>query len=120
MASASDIIFTDRYSTEEICTGSYWIDGKLIYRKTLDVGYITGASPKIVPHNIPNIDRIIKIEGFARRDSGYTMMLPHVSTTEVQGINIGGSSTAINIYHNYPEITLYYAYVTISYTKTTD
>ena len=120
MAATTDVVFGDNYSKEEICTGSYWIDGKIIYRKTIEVGYITGSSPKTIQHGIPDIDRIIKLEGFARRDSGYTMMLPHVSTTKVQGINIGGSADYINIYHNYPDITLYYAYVTIYYTKTTE
>ena len=43
MSIADRIYFSDKYSLEEECTGSLWIDGKMIYRKTIDVGYITGT-----------------------------------------------------------------------------
>lgn len=89
----------------------------MIYRKTIDVGYITGTSPKVISHGIIDIDNIIKFEGFAKLDSGYTMNIPHVSTTEVQGVNIGANKTEIRLYHNYDNIDQYYAYVTIYYTK---
>ena len=89
----------------------------MIYRKTIEVGYITGSIPKIISHGITGIDTIIRFEGFAKLDSGYTMNILHVSTTEVQGVNIGANKTEIRLYYNYDSIDQYYTYITIYYTK---
>lgn len=53
------------YSTSEIDTGTKWIDGKKIYKKTVDFGQYPeqSGSPVGVAHGISNLDKVIKMEG---------------------------------------------------------
>lgn len=39
------------------------------------------------------------------------MNIPHVSTTEVKGVNIGVNKKEIRLYHNYNNIDQYYTKV---------
>ena len=45
------------YSTEEVKTGEYWIDGKPIYRKVITITPTT-TDQIVVNHNIANVDKI--------------------------------------------------------------
>lgn len=45
------------YSTQEIDTGTTWIDGRPIYKKTM-VNTLSGAS-NLVPTGVPNLDLMI-------------------------------------------------------------
>lgn len=55
------------YSTDEVFTGKYWIDGKKIYRKVIDttIGNILNAL-----NNIP-FDSIVFIDGRYESNYGY-------------------------------------------------
>lgn len=56
--------FTD-YSTTEQNTGRIWIDGRTIYRKVVNLGSLTNATPKSVAHGISNISTVTGLTGIA-------------------------------------------------------
>jgi hypothetical protein len=49
------------YSTAEQWTGKYWLDGKKIYQKTLNIGALPNNSQITVLHNIINISYIVQL-----------------------------------------------------------
>lgn len=107
------------YSEEEREIG-VWIDGKPLYQKTVDCGYLPNTTEKTVSHSIQNIDKIIKVDSIQiwsnnlyasanyndiNNSSYETMVL--VDLTNVRLATKANSSEK-------------YCYVTIQYTKTTD
>ncbi|MCL1940038.1 MAG: hypothetical protein FWG04_05195 [Desulfovibrionaceae bacterium] len=54
------------FSTAEQWTGGYWIDGKKIYRKVVNLGSGPNVASKSVPHGISSIDHIIYLEATFR------------------------------------------------------
>ena len=63
-ASKISSAFTDYYTTEQN-TGRTWVDGKTIYRKVVNLGSLTNATPKSVGHGISNISTITSLTGIA-------------------------------------------------------
>ncbi len=51
------------YSTSEQATRHKWVDGKIIYQKTIVCVALPNNGEKSFPHGVPNIDNPIKIEG---------------------------------------------------------
>lgn len=106
------------YSTSEQDTGCKWIDGKKIYKKTIDFGALPNATNKAVAHGISNLDRIIKVEqsidnngtGFLEISSG---------NANNNTFNLYGTATAISVTVT-DNRSGCYAYFTLWYTKTTD
>ena len=106
------------YSTTEKDTGFTWIDGKTIYKKTIDCGALPNTTSKSVAHNISDLDTIINIQGVSISEAGRTLPLPMV----------GGSSqynVPMEVYSGNIELTTYAdrttytrTYVTLYYTKT--
>ena len=107
------------YSTEEREIG-VWIDGKPLYQKTIDCGYLPNTTEKTVSHLIQNIDKIINVDSIqiwpnnlyasanyndASNSNYETMVL--VNLTNVRLVTKANSSEK-------------YCYVTVQYTKTTD
>lgn len=107
------------YSQNETDTGKIWIDGKKIYRKVVDCGYLLDNDKKQIKHNIENIDKIIKINGISYQDGGDCMPLPHVYNVEQgQGnITLYANKTDIVII-TYGDRTDVQALITLEYTKT--
>lgn len=112
------------YSTSEVFTGDYWIDGKKIYRKTVDCGALPDTAQKVIAHNISNV-KLIWIDmahSIWKSSSGSANPLPSIGlpTNEFK-YSVAGSADATNIY-----ITTgvnrsnFNAVVTVLYTKTTD
>lgn len=61
------------YSTDEIDTGKKWIDGRTIYKRVCDLGFLPNTTSKVVAHNIINLDLMISIAGiFYHPDNGGT------------------------------------------------
>lgn len=106
------------YSTEEVKTGEYWIDGKPIYRKVFNLT-VSDTNEKLIPHNIENVSNIwlgnksyilsginyIPVNHY--RDSGI-FVWTLVNDTNIR-IKIGATA-----WINKP------TYITLEYTKTTD
>ena len=107
------------YSTDEMIVGK-WIDGKPLYRKTIDCGALPNATTKLIAHNIENIGEIVKISGTATNPSAdLTMVLPHSSTTAGSQVMAACTSTSIQISSSINLTAYSKSYVTIEYTKTT-
>ena len=108
------------YSTSEQDTGCKWIDGKKIYKKTIDFGSLPNNSTKNVAHGINNLGDVIDIRGTAKASWG-TYQLPLVfSGSDVNYItNVSVNATNISM-SNSADRSGFTAYATLWYTKTTD
>ena len=109
------------YSTNEVDTGFTWIDGKHIYKKTIDFGTLPNATIKNVAHGISNLGKVIKIEGTCYRNSdGVTFQIGNCPNPSA------GLPTSITtvVYSDKIEITTgldrtsFKAEITLYYTKT--
>lgn len=98
------------YSTTEKNTGATWIDGKVIYKKTINFGSLPNNGSKSVAHNIIGISRVIKIEPimYSGADS---WVIPY---TAVSGVSVEGTNIKIN---TVADMTSFSSYVTVYYTK---
>jgi hypothetical protein len=115
-----DIVTTQfDYSTDEQWTGRRWIDGKKIYRKTVDCGALPMSGFKEIAHGIINIDRVYRIEGIAYLGD-LAIPFPAVYPNSGQESNIGCDATLTNIRFvvgtNRSNITT--SFVTVFYTCT--
>ena len=106
------------YSYDEVNTGEVWVDGKPIYRKTIDLGSLPNATTKTVSHGISNFGVPINLEGMAitPAGSGYPLngarpnqnTLPIAATVSITDITV---ETSVDRH-------TWTGYVTIWYTKT--
>lgn len=118
---AQNIDFTTlsgNYSTSEVNTGFTWTDGSPIYKKTVSVGPLPNDSQKTVSHNISNMDKCIKIEGWAYESvSTSYISLPFVTLTADNSVYIVVTSSEIRIGTGTNRSTFGTAYITLYYTK---
>ena len=110
------------YSLSEINTGIKWVDGKVIYKKTIDFGTLPNSALKTVPHNISNLGYILKIEGIAKRATdGIFFQIGNALNPDSQSfsvsIHISADSANIGITTGMDRRDMA-AYVTLYYTKT--
>lgn len=114
------------YSTSEKIVGT-WIDGSLIYQKTISFGALPNATTKEVAHGISNLKMYVKAFGVATdgtyamtfnnsQPTGYTT-LESVATALNYGFQFYFDKTKIYVKTGNDRST-YTAYVTIQYTKT--
>lgn len=116
-------ISVENYSTEEKIIGT-WIDGKPLYRKTIDCGSLPIATRKVVPHGISNLKIIADWKGTFYNSSYTQAPIPYI-VTESQTIYVNyhvSIEATINNIILYTGIDRsgYNAYITLDYTKTTD
>lgn len=110
--------FNDDYATAEIDTGTTWIDGKEIYKKTINIAPLPNATNKVVAHNISDLDRVIKLEGYGYRSSDQgTFPLPFVSTNTASAIAVSIAGANVSIVTGQDRSNVTEAYVTLYYTK---
>ena len=105
------------YSTSEIDTGATWIDGKHIYKKTVDLGKLPNAGAKTVNHGV-SFARVIRMEAFALDNNGIATSLPFPGSTGNPAgfIQIALTATAFSIADGIDRSNNT-AYATIWYTK---
>lgn len=111
--------FGGNYSTSEQNTGFTWIDGKTIYKKTIDCGTLPNNTEKTVPHGISNLGRVIKVEGYAYTgvtNVTFPLPFPWITSAGTVGLLIG--ATTINIATGFDRTGFTETYVTLYYTKT--
>lgn len=105
------------YSISEHDTGFTWVDGRKIYKKTINIGTLPNNETISVPHGISNLARIIKIEGNALRPSdGGMFPLPYVSGTEGLSIYVSAGYTELFIGTG-SDRTNMNGYITVYYVK---
>lgn len=109
--------FGGNYSLSEQNTGFTWIDGKQIYKKTINFGALPNSSEKLVNHNISNIDNIIDIEAWAKRtDQNNFFMLTRFGPNNNIGL-AGANRVHVGIYAEGDRSNYNVCYVTLWYTK---
>lgn len=111
----------ESYSTSEVKTADNWIDDKPIYRKVVNFGSLPNATSKNVSHNISNLENMINIKGWTKRDDGTTFPLPYESGTNIsENIALFTNNTNISIYCGTNRTEFSTTYIILEYTKTTD
>lgn len=109
------------YSMNEVNTGGTWIDGKPIYKKSVDFGWLPNNTTKNVNHGISNFGRLVKAEASAGMSGNWTMM-PLVFQGNQSNYNteFQVTSTYIHMSANTDRSSWRDCIVTLWYTKTTD
>ena len=108
----------NKYTTTEVDTGKKWIDGKTIYQKTLAMGGLGLATTIKKPHNISNLDLVIRIQGIAKENSiGATINLPHAADQQPYTVTVYADNTNVNIQTYADQRGYAQSYVTLWYTK---
>lgn len=122
VATLNDIPSTlDIYSTNEIIVGT-WIDGRPIYRKTINVGSASGNFTH--PHGISNLDIIVNSYGNFLQGGTYREPLPkttYANASEGWGAHIDDfTNTTFSLHFGTGIGTATKVFVILEYTKTTD
>ena len=109
------------YSTSEVKTNATWIDGKPIYKKTIDFGALPNNAIKNIDHGVANIAQVVKIEGIISFGSGNWSPIPLVYKGEHSTYNaeFQVSTTQVHCATSQDRSNLS-AIITFYYTKTTD
>ena len=108
----------NKYSTDEINTGKKWINGKTIFQKTFVMGGLGLATTIKKPHNISNLDLVIRIQGIAKENSiGATINLPHAADQQPYTVTVYADNTNVNIQTYADQRGYAQSYVTLWYTK---
>lgn len=107
------------YSTSEVDTKVKWIDGKTIYRKTVNVGAMPNATTTSTNIGASNVSHYIKIEGVAwTSDGNTTIALPFTQTASTSyQISVYISNGDIMITAGDDKSAYTQGYVTVYYTK---
>lgn len=108
-----------KYSNAEQFTGSYWIDGKKIYEKTINIGALPNNNVKTVSHGINQIDRFIDVAGVASSPSA-ALPIPNANPWSLGESIICYPTTGDIIIGSASDKSSYTGYITLRYTKTTD
>jgi hypothetical protein len=104
------------YSTSEINTGTTWINGAPIYKKTVYTGTLPNATTKNVAHGISNLGLVIDIEGCAWDGSSTWLPIPNAgSSSAVIEAYVYSSNIVISTGMDRSGFTT--SYVTLYYTK---
>ena len=106
----------DSYSTNEMETNAKWIDGKTIYKKTINFGALPDATTKSVAHGISNIGYIVKLEGITFNSTRWLPLSLASPATVSTNIMLSADSTNVTIITGIDR-TSDSAYVTLYYTK---
>ena len=109
------------YSTSEQDTGCKWIDGKKIYKKTIDFGALPNASIKNVDHGVANIARVVKIDGIISFGSNTWSNIPLVyqGVDSIYNAEFQVTTTQVHCATSKDRSNLS-AIITFYYTKTID
>lgn len=117
-AAVETVAETMSYSTEEVDTGTTWINGKAIYKKTIDVGALPNNSYTEFQHNIDGIESVVKYEGIAidATTNATTLTIPYAATGDSGAMECWVSRSIILVATD-SDRTGYTGYITIYYTK---
>lgn len=109
----------DNYSLSEADTGATWIDGKKIYKKTVNFGAEPSANQeKTVNANISNLDKVIRLEGIGFDNSGSSMPLPYAKAGTSNNYELSFYQGKVAIEVGSVSVGMTQIYVTLWYTKT--
>ena len=105
------------YSATEQNTGRLWIDGKTIYRKEINLGYLPNAVPGSIAHGISNLSTVVSLWGFATNGTVFLPLPLARYNNFASQIGLYADTTNIVVEPG-NDRTAYTGYVIIEYTKT--
>ena len=106
------------YSLDEQIVGT-WIDGKPIYQKTIDCGYLPAKASKTVSIGVSGIDNVVSYEAICRDSTNNIfIILPFAHVDNNYSILMRVQSNNIFLYTETPDYSTYYTIATVQYTKT--
>lgn len=114
-----EVTSPESYSLSEIETDATWIDGKTIYKKTINFGTLPNNTTKRVLHGISNIDRVVKVEqSISNAPSGAFHGFIFISSGNAANtqFNFWGTDTEICVTTT-SDRSAQTAYITLYYTK---
>lgn len=103
------------YSTSEVDSGSKWVNGDAIYKKTVNIGNLPNNTTKTVAHNIANFSTLVKLEG-AFTNGINSAPIPYAAPTTSKVVQVYVDATNITIGTG-EDRSAYSGYVTLYYTK---
>lgn len=107
----------NNYTTTETVIGT-WINGKPLYRKVVDFGYLPNTSSKTVNSGLSNV-KVLSITATAIYDNdGTTLTIPDTHGSYPMRI-LFNSSNQVEI-NTQNDRSSFYTYVILEYIKTTD
>ena len=115
--------YTTRYAIGiESDTGQTWVDGKRIYKRTIDIGRLPSTpSEKTVAHNITGMHMLVKIEASAKNSTtGVYYPLPYLygaDLTRSSDIGVSVTNTVVGVHVGSDRSDIDTCYVTVYYTK---
>lgn len=111
------------YEITEQSTGIQWVDGSIIYQKTIPIGTIGATGLVSIPHGVTGLNLIAHHEGYVILADGTKVPLPRVANNpttrgiffyEWDGTNLQGYVGTDYV----TTLAIASGYITISYTKT--
>lgn len=110
----------DNYSLSEVDTGATWIDGKKIYKKTIDFGGEPNSNTqKRVSAGISNLDKVIKMEGIMFGEDNWAIMpLTFYDVALETGYTLTFEGGNVCVERKNISVSVQQIYVTLWYTKT--
>ena len=106
------------YSTEEKVVGK-WIDGKPIYEKVINSGYLLNSGTISIDVSSLNIDSFIQLRGMTFTDDKTQFRPITLGTSDNNAIRIDFTNNNIRII-TWSNWSAYNSFIVIQYTKTTD
>ena len=104
------------YDLEEQATGSIWLDGKAVYRKTVNVGPLPANASSETAHGITGLETLINIGGVATSSAGVNMPLPHAHNSAPVNVIVDAANVRVTtVYAGHADFS---GHVTLLYTKT--
>lgn len=100
------------YSLAEINTGTKWVNGSTIYKKTINFGSLPNATTASVSHSISSLNNVVKIEGYMTNGSSWRT-LPYADGAFT---SVYANTTQVSIYTT-ADMSSWTGYVTLYYTK---
>lgn len=106
------------YSTDEQVVGT-WIDGKPIYEKVINSGYLANNNSITIDVSHLNINDVIQLKGIAFTDDKKQFRPITLGTSDSNAIRIDFTNNNVRIL-TWSNWSSYNSFVIIQYTKTTD
>jgi hypothetical protein len=103
------------YSTTETDTGTKWINGDAIYKKTVNIGSLPNNTTKTITHNIANFGNLVRLEGSFTNGTN-SAPIPYAAPTAAKSVQAYADTSNITIGTGEDRST-YTGYVTLYYTK---
>jgi hypothetical protein len=107
------------FSTSEVATAYKWVDGKTIYKKTINFGSLPNATSKSVAHGISGYENFISFSGWAKLSgSNVFFSLPHTDTIAANSIRVNVNSGNVEVIAGIDRTTFTTSFITVYFTKT--